>query len=229
MCCFVSLVPTSCGKCSQVFPVWCRSSTSVYNTQHKPKNKNWGRPGKEAKMIPGSSPLWWEEPGNEGYLNRLWMYNNTPVFVNPKPWQPISQAEDWDATCTSCGKITFTDSGTVPRYCTDQNFMLCFAMHFWPVSKLLLNKWSRWFPNVKRPTSRGRSRGSCTVNLLPWEKQLLLSFNTNGKDTHSVWHSLPCILYTGALNTDPYSCPPEVKPRPMKTISTVKATPYAIQ
>ena len=58
-----------------------------------------------------------------------------------------------------------------------------------------------------------RSRGSCIANLLSWEKQLLLSFNTNGKD--STWCSLPCILYTGALNTDPYSCPPEVKPRPM--------------
>ena len=30
-----------------------------------------------------------------------------------------------------------------------------------------------------------------------------------------MWHSQACILYTTALNTDPYSCPPEVKPRPM--------------
>ena len=29
---------------------------------------------------------------------------------------------------------------------------------------------------------------------------------------------LACIMHTDALNTDPDSCPPEVKPRPMKTI-----------
>ena len=69
MYCFVYPVSTSCGKCSQAFPVLCRSSTSVYHTEHRPKNKNRGRPGKEAKMIPGSSPLWWEESGNEGYLD----------------------------------------------------------------------------------------------------------------------------------------------------------------
>ena len=53
--------------------------------------------------------------------------------------------------------VAFADSGTVPRYCTDQNFMLCFGMHFYQ-SKLLLNKWYRWFPNVKLPTSGGQAR-----------------------------------------------------------------------
>ena len=61
-----------------------------------------------------------------------------------------------------------------------------------------------------------QSRGSCTANLSPCEKQLLLSFSTNGKD--STYQLLACILHTTVLNTDPNSCPPEVKPRPMKTI-----------
>ena len=73
---------------------------------------------------------------------------------------------------------------------------------------------------VSKCQASARSRGSCKANLLSCEKQLLLSFNTNGKDTHPMWCSLPCILYTGALNTDPNSCPLEMKPRPMKTIST---------
>ena len=64
-----------------------------------------------------------------------------------------------------------------------------------------------------------RSRGSCTANLSPCEKQLLLSFSTNGKD--STQRLLACIMHTDALNTDPDSCPPDVKPRPMKTINTV--------
>ena len=33
-----------------------------------------------------------------------------------------------------------------------------------------------------------------------------------------MYHLLACILHTTVLNTDPNSCPPEVKPRPMKTI-----------
>ena len=41
-------------------------------------------------------------------------------------------------------------------------------------------------------------------------------FKTNGKD--STYPLLACILHTAALNTDPDSSPPEVKPRPMKTI-----------
>ena len=61
-----------------------------------------------------------------------------------------------------------------------------------------------------------RSRSSCTANLSPWEKQLLLSFSTNGKD--STQRLLACIMHTDALKTDPDSCPMEVKPRPMKTI-----------
>ena len=44
------------------------------------------------------------------------------------------------------------------------------------------------------------SRGSCTANLSPCEKQLLLSFSTNGK--HSTQHSLACILRKVSLNTD---------------------------
>ena len=72
---------------------------------------------------------------------------------------------------------------------------------------------------------------SCTVNLSPREKELLLSFSTNGKP-HSqplpakVGESLGmrltngkdptwCLLaHTAVLNT----CPLEVKARPMKTI-----------
>ena len=61
-----------------------------------------------------------------------------------------------------------------------------------------------------------RSRGSCTAHLPPWEKQLLLSLSTDRKD--STQHLLACVMHTDALNTDPDSCPPEVKPRPMKTI-----------
>ena len=40
-------------------------------------------------------------------------------------------------------------------------------------------------------------RGSCTVDLSPWEKQLPLSFSTVDKDL------LACTLHTAALNTDP--------------------------
>ena len=54
--------------------------------------------------------------------------------------------------------------------------------------------------------------------LSPCEKQLLLSFNTNGKD--STYPLLACILHTAALNTDPDSCPSKVKPRPTKIIYT---------
>ena len=60
-----------------------------------------------------------------------------------------------------------------------------------------------------------RSKGSCTANLLLCEKQLLLSFSTNDKD--STQCLLACILHTAALNTDPDSCTPEVKPHPLKT------------
>ena len=54
------------------------------------------------------------------------------------------------------------------------------------------------------------------------KKQLLLSFSTNGKD--STQRLLACIWHTAALNTDLDSCPPEVKPRPMKTIYIVHPT-----
>ena len=69
--------------------------------------------------------------------------------------------------------------------------------------------------SIKR-RANARSSGSCTANLSPWEKQLLLSFSTNGKD--STQRLLACITHTDALNTDPDSWPPEVKPHPMKTI-----------
>ena len=36
-------------RCSQAFPVFLRSSTSVYYTERKPKNKKRGRPGNEAR------------------------------------------------------------------------------------------------------------------------------------------------------------------------------------
>ena len=62
-----------------------------------------------------------------------------------------------------------------------------------------------------------RSKGSCTVNLSPCEKQLLLQY-INGKGATKCL--LACILHTAALNTDPDSCPPEAKPCPMKTIYT---------
>ena len=45
----------------------------------------------------------------------------------------------------------------------------------------------------------------------------LLSFSTNGKD--STQHLQACIMHMAVLNTDPDSCPPEVKPCPMKTFS----------
>ena len=61
-----------------------------------------------------------------------------------------------------------------------------------------------------------RPKGSCTAKLSSWEKQLLLSSNSNGKNSTKCL--LAYILYTTALNTDPDSCPPEVKLRPMKTI-----------
>ena len=47
------------------------------------------------------------------------------------------------------------------------------------------------------------------------EQRSCLLSGTNGKDSMGL---LACILRTGALNTDPDSCLPEVKPRPMKTI-----------
>ena len=59
-----------------------------------------------------------------------------------------------------------------------------------------------------------RSRGSCIADLSSSEKQLFLSFGT--KDL--MYRLLACILHTAALNTDPDSCPPEVKSHPMKTI-----------
>ena len=40
----------SCDRCSQAFPVFLRSSTSVYYTERKPKNKNRGRPVNEASV-----------------------------------------------------------------------------------------------------------------------------------------------------------------------------------
>ena len=63
---------------------------------------------------------------------------------------------------------------------------------------------------IKCPTSGGQVRDQEAA----CENQLLLSSNSNGKDQHL----LACILPTAALNTDPNSCPPEVKPHPMKTI-----------
>ena len=44
----------------------------------------------------------------------------------------------------------------------------------------------------------------------------ILSFSTNGKD--SMQHLLPCILHAAALNPDTDFCPPEMRPRPLKTI-----------
>ena len=48
---YVHLAPTwrhSRDRCSQAFPVFSRSSASVYYTECKPKNKKRGRPGNEA-------------------------------------------------------------------------------------------------------------------------------------------------------------------------------------
>ena len=43
----------SCDRCSQAFPIFCHSFTSVYYTECKLKNKKWGRPGNEttSKLI----------------------------------------------------------------------------------------------------------------------------------------------------------------------------------
>ena len=62
---------------------------------------------------------------------------------------------------------------------------------------------------------RALKRQLCS-KLSPWEKQLLLSLSTNGKDATQCL--LACTMHTDALNTDPDSCPLEVKPHPMKTI-----------
>ena len=41
----------SCDRCSQAFPVFRRSSASMYYTERKPKNKKRGRPGNEAGLF----------------------------------------------------------------------------------------------------------------------------------------------------------------------------------
>ena len=41
---------------------------------------------------------------------------------------------------------------------------------------------------------------------------------------HSTYY-IACILHTAVLNTDPNSCPPEVKPHPMKTIYSCDTRP----
>jgi len=46
-------------------------------------------------------------------------------------------------------------------------------------------------------------------------------FNTNGKDSMQRLPVLACSLDAAALNTDPNSCPLEVRPHPMKTINRV--------
>ena len=47
---YVHHTSTSCDKCSQAFPAFCRFSTSVYYTECKPKNKTKRqRPANEAK------------------------------------------------------------------------------------------------------------------------------------------------------------------------------------
>ena len=71
---------------------------------------------------------------------------------------------------------------------------------------------------IKRPTSGGQARDQETAVQRTFHLERN-SFSTNGKD--STQHLLACILYTAALNTDPDSCPPEVKPRSMKTICTL--------
>ena len=57
---------------------------------------------------------------------------------------------------------------------------------------------------INHPTSRGQAcaqEAAVEQTFLPWEKQLPLSFSTNGKD--STQCLLACILHTAALNTDP--------------------------
>ena len=60
---------------------------------------------------------------------------------------------------------------------------------------------------IKCPTSGGQVCNQEAAVQQPCGKQQ--SFSTNGKD--SMYCLLVCILDTAALNTDPDSCPPEVK------------------
>ena len=65
-------------------------------------------------------------------------------------------------------------------------------------------------PEGKRALKRQLYSKSFTL------REAASSFSTNGKD--SMQHLLACMMHTDVLNTDPDSCSPEVKPRPMKTI-----------
>jgi len=70
-------------------------------------------------------------------------------------------------------------------------------------------------PEGKRATKRQLYSESFTLR-----EPASSIFKQQGKD--STQRLLAYILYTAMLNTDPDSCPPEVKPRPMKTIYSVK-------
>ena len=70
--------------------------------------------------------------------------------------------------------------------------------------------------SIKRPTSRGQARAQEAAVQQIFHLERSSFFSTNSKD--STQRLLACTMHTDALNTDPDSCPPEVKLRPMKTI-----------
>ena len=72
--------------------------------------------------------------------------------------------------------------------------------------------------SIKRPTSGGQARTQEAAVQQIFHLERSSFFSTNGRD--STQRFLACTMHIDALNTDPNSCPSEVKPRPMKTIYT---------
>ena len=71
--------------------------------------------------------------------------------------------------------------------------------------------------SIERPTS-GRQTRDQEAAVQQTFHLVRSSFFLSSMVKDSTQRLLAYILYTATLNTDPDSCPPEVKPRPMKII-----------
>ena len=72
--------------------------------------------------------------------------------------------------------------------------------------------------SVKRPISGGQARTQEAAVQQIFHLERSSFFDLSALMVRTQHRLLACIMHTDALNTDPDSCPPEMKPRPMKTI-----------
>ena len=98
------------------------------------------------------------------------MFVTSPANVLPVTYRP------WETSAEETWRVVG---------CAGQQLGLWLPCHSVPGESTA--SWYRWFTNTNSTfylrRASTQSRGSCTVNLSPCEKQLLVSFNTSGKDS----------------------------------------------